>query len=115
MPNTLRTEPVMYPLVDNPTHRLEYGTFEQLRHAVEGTFEDLNQIQSWMIYDERDENWGDDADIDGDERTFLLCILMPSKSQTIVWMTHAFARDTVQAWLDSYVRARTMRWYGWAD
>lgn len=108
-------EPEMYPLVDVPTHEMDFDTFEDLRLALLATSEGLNQVQSWYIYDELDEFWGDTSDPNGGVRAFSLCIFMPRKGQTAVWTTHEFDRPAAQAWLDSYVRARTMRWYGWPD
>lgn len=107
-------EAEMFPLVENAHYTEAFDTFAELRENAEGTSEGLNQIQSWFIYDELDEDWGKWNDLnEGEPREFSLCICMPRKSQFTVWTTHTFERGEVEAWLESYVKPRVLRWYGW--
>lgn len=104
------SEPEMYPLVDNTTYKETFETFADLRESFEALHVGLNFPLSWYLYDEQNEDW------DGEEpRAFHFCIVLPRKTSTTVWSTHEFEHNEVQAWLDTYVKASVMEWYGWSE
>ncbi|WP_454199542.1 hypothetical protein [Nocardia sp. Marseille-Q1738] len=92
----------MYPLTDYPTYEEEFDSFSEIRAQVEDLDEGMNFVLSWFIYDERDES-----------PEFSLLIFMPRISKTTQFSTNTFDRGEVEAWLNGYVRQRTMRWFGW--
>lgn len=100
----------MYPVTDNPMYREEFDTFAELREAVEDCIEGLNFITSWLIVPE-----GDSVLDPGEIPAFYVLIFMPRKTATTEFSTHQFDQAEVEAWLSGYVRARTMRWYGWTE
>ncbi|WP_280475481.1 hypothetical protein [Nocardia asiatica] len=101
----------MYPLTDYPTYEEEFGSFAEIREQVEDLDEGMNFILSWFIYDEHAEDFRKYA---RDEApSFSLLVFMPRLSKTTQFSTEAFDRGEVDAWLNGYVRQRTMRWFGW--
>lgn len=107
------SEPEMYPLTDYPDHGEEFEDFAEIRTRVENLSEGLNFIVAWTVYDEQHEDF---RKYDTDEtREFTLLIFMPRRSETTQFKTEVFDRAAVDEWLGGYVRARTMRWFGWAE
>lgn len=103
--------PEMYTLTDYPDFRERFNSLEDLIGAVESQSEGLNQIVSWFIFDEGHEDW-----MGGDGAEVHVLIFMPRLSKTTEFgYVGAFDRSSVQAWLDGYVKERTMRWFGWAE
>src|SRR5699024_597752 len=100
-------DPEMYPGTDYPSYTQSFESFDDLRGWVEDLNECLNFIVSWYFPEL------DDIDEHGSEE-FSLLIFMPRKS-----LTHSFTcpvrngRGKIDAWLQGYVKDRTMRWYGW--
>lgn len=111
------SEPDMYPLVDNPTYTEEFDTFQELKEHCESTFGGLNFPLSWYIYDEQDEDWGKylEPGVWRDTKEFSILNFMPRKQRSAQWTTHSFDRAKVQEWLDAFIKAKVMEWYGWSD
>jgi hypothetical protein len=110
------SEPEMYPLVDNPKYTETYENFQELKEHCEATFGGLNFPLSWYIYDEQDEDWGKYLE-PGElaQKEFSILNFMPRKGASAQWTTYNFDRAEVQNWLDTFVKAKVMEWYGWTE
>lgn len=100
-------DPEMYPGTDDPDYTEQFDDFTALRECVEGLDEGLNFVVSWFPSEQEDI-----AEHGASE--FELLIFMPRKSKTtnFTCVVHN-GREEIDAWLNDYVKARTMRWYGW--
>lgn len=106
--------PEMYPLVDNPKYHETFETFGELKEHCEATFGGLNFPLSWFIFDEQSEDWGKPWS-EGDAREFAILNFMPRKGAAAQWSTHNFDSAEVREWLNTFVKAKVMEWYGWAE
>ncbi|WP_341935322.1 hypothetical protein MRBLWO14_000967 [Microbacterium sp. LWO14-1.2] len=96
----------MYPL-DSTYEANDFGTFEQLQSEAEAASNSLNLPLSWFF---------DDGEYDEEGPSFTLVSLMPRKhGSTWSMRTRSFDRDTVQAWLDTWMRGEIDRWFGWGE
>lgn len=107
-------EPEMYPLLDNPTYEESFESFQELKEHCEQTFNGLNFPLSWDIYDEASEDWGKPWS-EGETKEFSILNFMPRKAASAKWSTGNFDRAEVQNWLDTFIKANVMAWYGWAE
>lgn len=108
------SEPEMYPLVDNPTYTDVFETFQELKAHCESTFSGLNFPLSWYIFDEQSEDWGKSWS-EGDPREFSILNFMPRKNRSSQWTTNNFDSTEVREWLNTFVKAKVMEWYGWTE
>lgn len=104
-------EPDMYPLTDYPTYEVPIESFDDLKRDVEKMIPDLNFVVSWFIHDHHSRDWETSDKVP----TFTVLIFMPRKSATTELSTNVFIRSEVETWLNSYVRERTMEWFGWDE
>jgi hypothetical protein len=108
------SEPEMYPLLDNPTYEETFETFQELKEHCESTFNGLNFPLSWVLYDEASEDWGKPWG-EGETKEFSILNFMPRKGRSSKWTTYNFDRAEVQEWLDTFVKANILAWYGWSE
>jgi len=103
----------MYPMEGD--YETEYDSFAELKEHAEKASDVLNYPISWFMYDEQDEDWGEYlAPGEDDKKQFTLTFLMPRKNgQAWSVTTTNFDRTEVQSWLDSFIKAEVLRWYGW--
>jgi len=101
-------EPEMYPLTDYPTFEEKFRDFDALRSTVEKQVEGLNMIQSWLFTDPEDGE-------EGEPVTFYLGIFLPRLTKYTQFEAAVFSRADVEQWLQTYVRPRIDRWYGWTS
>lgn len=95
----------MYPL-ESTYEPGDYDTFEELRADAEAASDVLNLPLSWFF---------DDGEYDPEGPSFTLVFLMPRKyGQTWSMRTRSFDRETVQKWLDTWLRGQINNWFGWA-
>lgn len=99
----------MYPLTDDPDYQEQFESFSDMRACVEGLDECLNMVVSWLVAQDEDEP--------GPWRFFGLLIFMPRKSKTSEFRCRVADDEweSVREWIDTYLRARSMRWYGFTD
>ena len=84
------------------------ATFGELRATAEALSDSLNLPIAWFFDDQRDEfsckDW---------QPTFELVFFMPRKMQTTSFITANFDRETVQNWLDTWLKSQIDHWFGW--